>query len=502
MASKVKVKIKRARDLPIMDKNQHIDASTDAFVECRFDEQTYRTQTRKKSLNPSWDEEFTFEFVDDSVLQSCPLEIRVLDQDTYTSEVIGTVYIDLNPLLMKTAYNLDVNDLNIKGWYPLFDTVAGLRGRILVSVKLIYLGSYNTSPAGVHFFSCATLSTNAFIIKELYGFVEDMIVEDDDPETKWKGYFRKSSKASNDHKWKSIHLLCTQVRQEIARKVAEVGGNAVLGYKVSIDMPSATAIVVRANGTAGRIYKVNENQSIYPSSVLNAKNQEKLEDYIQTNGTNEDSKSPHRVNLIDVNIGVTSFDGLLDISQLLDVENESILAQVLRSCNLNRNVADSNDNDTGAIESGNSNEVHNDSITTYMQVNSTDGTCQQILSLIPFGPLEKTGIIYCDLSGSSSSSGGIRSGNIPCSRSLLNEENQGDDISAAMKTNAGGSELSMYNSANANAKQEVMLFTMRNFPNHMRIRLGGLVSAKSVKYLGKVEHNSANIEQKTQEVWW
>jgi len=408
---------------------------------------------------------------------------------------------------MKTAYNLDVNDLNIKGWYPLFDTVAGLRGRILVSVKLTYLGSCNTSPAGVHFFSCATLSTNAFIIKELYGFVEDMIVEDDDPETKWKGYFRKSSKASNDHKWKSIHQLCTQVRQEIARKVAEVGGNAVLGYKLSIDMPSATAIVVRANGTAGRIYKVNENQSIYPSSVLSAKNQEKL-GTSGVNGVNGGSKHPHRVNLIDVNIGVTSFDGLLDISQLLDIENESILAQVLRSCSLNRNAADSNDNDTSAMEASND-EVHNDSITTYMQVNSTDGTCQQILSLISFGPMERTGLIYCDLSGSSSSSGGIRSGNNPSARAM-NEENQGDELTSMKNiTNAGvvGNDMNMtmYNS-NSNetglTKQEVMLFTMRNFPNHMRIRLGGLVSAKSVKYLGKVEHNTANIEQKTQEVWW
>ena len=79
MASKIKVKIKRARDLPVMDRNQHVDASTDAFVEVKIDEQEYKTQVIKKSLNPQWGEEFTFEFVDDSVLQTSPVEIKVLN---------------------------------------------------------------------------------------------------------------------------------------------------------------------------------------------------------------------------------------------------------------------------------------------------------------------------------------------------------------------------------------------------------------------------------------
>ena len=38
--------------------------------------------------------------VDDSELQDEPLQIRIMDHDTYSSnDAIGKVYIDLNPLL-------------------------------------------------------------------------------------------------------------------------------------------------------------------------------------------------------------------------------------------------------------------------------------------------------------------------------------------------------------------------------------------------------------------
>lgn len=37
MPSKVKIRIVEARDLPVMDRNQSIDASTDAFVVVRIE---------------------------------------------------------------------------------------------------------------------------------------------------------------------------------------------------------------------------------------------------------------------------------------------------------------------------------------------------------------------------------------------------------------------------------------------------------------------------------
>jgi hypothetical protein len=51
------------------------------------------------------DEEFRFEVVDDSLLQNTPVEFKVIDQELYSSELIGVVYIDLNPLIMRTAHS-------------------------------------------------------------------------------------------------------------------------------------------------------------------------------------------------------------------------------------------------------------------------------------------------------------------------------------------------------------------------------------------------------------
>lgn len=77
MPSIIKIKVLQARDLPIMDRNQHVDASTDAFVDVKIDQHQKRTATIRKSLNPVWNEEFSFTIIDDSVLQNAPLELQV-----------------------------------------------------------------------------------------------------------------------------------------------------------------------------------------------------------------------------------------------------------------------------------------------------------------------------------------------------------------------------------------------------------------------------------------
>ena len=69
-----------------------------------------RTRTIRRSANPSYNEEFRFEVADDTLLQDEPLLFHVWDNnDTTTSSnknqlgSIGLVYLDLNPLLMRTA---------------------------------------------------------------------------------------------------------------------------------------------------------------------------------------------------------------------------------------------------------------------------------------------------------------------------------------------------------------------------------------------------------------
>ena len=95
MPSLVKIWIERGRDLPVMDHNptnaaprpafqiSNADSSssgTDAYVEIKLDEQSQRTKTCRRSLDPIWNEEFRFEVLDDSILQDAPVEVKCMDQ--------------------------------------------------------------------------------------------------------------------------------------------------------------------------------------------------------------------------------------------------------------------------------------------------------------------------------------------------------------------------------------------------------------------------------------
>lgn len=72
------------------------------FWQVKLGNTTYKTEVYRRSLNPHWNSEwFRFE-VDDEELQDEPLQIRIMDYDTYSAnDAIGKVYIDLNPLLSK-----------------------------------------------------------------------------------------------------------------------------------------------------------------------------------------------------------------------------------------------------------------------------------------------------------------------------------------------------------------------------------------------------------------
>lgn len=60
--------------------------------------------------------------VDDEDLQDEPLQITVLDHDTYSAnDAIGKVYIDIDPLLCSEAASV------ISGWFPIYDTIHGTR---------------------------------------------------------------------------------------------------------------------------------------------------------------------------------------------------------------------------------------------------------------------------------------------------------------------------------------------------------------------------------------
>ena len=147
MPSTVKVRVKEARNLPVLDRGG-VGVTTDAFVivslgghysitdqdEGKEKHKVHSAKTKvcRRTLNPIWDEDFRFE-VDDKFLQDEPLLFKVCDSGSLSyDESIGLVYVDLNPLLTQTASKTDgetegVAD-SIDGWFPLYDTLGGVRG--------------------------------------------------------------------------------------------------------------------------------------------------------------------------------------------------------------------------------------------------------------------------------------------------------------------------------------------------------------------------------------
>ncbi|XP_021377240.1 C2 domain-containing protein 5-like isoform X2 [Mizuhopecten yessoensis] len=242
MPGKLKVRVVSGRSLPIMDRSTDL---TDAFVEVRFGNEAFKTDVCKRSLNPQWASEwFKFE-VEDESLQDDPLELRVLDHDTYSAhDAIGKVYIDLNPLLTKDNPHI------ISGWFPIYDTMHGIRGELNVIVKVDLFSDFNKfrqSSCGVQFFSTAEVPCG-YRLQMIHGFVEELVVNDD-PEYQWIDKIR-TPRASNEARQRLFSRLSGELQRKIGLKVLELSGNSVIGYTQCFDLEGESGIVVRSIGTA------------------------------------------------------------------------------------------------------------------------------------------------------------------------------------------------------------------------------------------------------------
>ncbi|KAK2894473.1 hypothetical protein Q8A67_011702 [Cirrhinus molitorella] len=260
MPGKLKAKIVAGRHLPVMDRASDL---TDAFVEVKFGNTTFKTDVYPKSLNPQWNSEwFKFE-VDDEDLQDEPLQITVLDHDTYSAnDAIGKVYIDIDPLLCSEAATV------ISGWLPIYDTIHGIRGEINVLVKVDLfndLNRFRQSSCGVKFF-CTTSIPRCYRAVMVHGFVEELVVNED-PEYQWIDRIR-TPRASNEARQRLIFLMSGELQRKIGLKVLEMGGNAVVGYLQCFDLEGESGLVVRAIGTACTLEKI----STLPATATNPSN--------------------------------------------------------------------------------------------------------------------------------------------------------------------------------------------------------------------------------------
>jgi hypothetical protein len=284
MPSTVKVRVKAARNLPLPDNNRGAafglgrdpyvivtlgghpkTLSDDDFVRTGF---MAKTKVCKRTIHPVWDEDFRFEVSDDTILQDEPLIFKVCDFEVSfgKDESIGLVYLDLNPLLRAEdeAYGID-------GWFPLYDTLSGVRGQLLVSVKLNFIGDVNPfrdSSAGVRLLPFSTIDPHSeFTVKHIFGFVEELVVADDPYE--WN---QQQTSRTQQHETRQtlLYLLDASVRRRMSKTVLERGGNAVLGYHQNFDVEGDSGIVARTYGTCVLLERKQKPLDNHDKEVLDS----------------------------------------------------------------------------------------------------------------------------------------------------------------------------------------------------------------------------------------
>jgi len=86
-------------------------------------------------------------------------------------------------------------ELTIDGLFPIYDTLAGVRGELSLSIKLQFIGDLNPfrdSSAGVQLFPLSMIEEGSgWEVSHVFGFVEELGVADD-PEYEWKDTFRQA----------------------------------------------------------------------------------------------------------------------------------------------------------------------------------------------------------------------------------------------------------------------------------------------------------------------
>uniref|UniRef100_A0A8D2N0X3 C2 calcium dependent domain containing 5 n=1 Tax=Zonotrichia albicollis TaxID=44394 RepID=A0A8D2N0X3_ZONAL len=175
------------------------------------------------------------------------------------NDAIGKVYIDIDPLLYSEAATV------ISGWFPIYDTIHGIRGEINVVVKVDLfndLNRFRQSSCGVKFF-CTTSIPKCYRAVVIHGFVEELVVNED-PEYQWIDRIR-TPRASNEARQRLISLMSGELQRKIGLKVLEMRGNAVVGYLQCFDLEGESGLVVRAIGTACTLDKLSNTSAFLPA---------------------------------------------------------------------------------------------------------------------------------------------------------------------------------------------------------------------------------------------
>ncbi|XP_059791420.1 C2 domain-containing protein 5 isoform X9 [Balaenoptera ricei] len=459
MPGKLKVKIVAGRHLPVMDRASDL---TDAFVEVKFGNTTFKTDVYLKSLNPQWNSEwFKFE-VDDEDLQDEPLQITVLDHDTYSAnDAIGKVYIDIDPLLYSEAATV------ISGWFPIYDTIHGIRGEINVVVKVDLfndLNRFRQSSCGVKFF-CTTSIPKCYRAVIIHGFVEELVVNED-PEYQWIDRIR-TPRASNEARQRLISLMSGELQRKIGLKVLEMRGNAVVGYLQCFDLEGESGLVVRAIGTACTLDKLSSPAAFLPA--CNSPSKEMKESPL-VHPPSHGCRSTHNSPIHTATGSRLTQNFSVSVPTLIyTVGSVSFCGREL----LENRIPFNEDPNPNTHSSGPSTPLKNQTYSfspskSYSRQSSSSDTD---LSLTP-----KTGMG----SGSAGKEGGPF-------KALLRQQTQ-----SALEQRGGSPHRFC-------RRREFPFFTLTAFPPGFLVHVGGVVSARSVKLLDRI-HNPD--EPETRDAWW
>ncbi|KAL9853693.1 C2 domain-containing protein 5 isoform 15-T15 [Geothlypis trichas] len=453
MPGKLKVKIVAGRHLPVMDRASDL---TDAFVEVKFGNTTFKTDVYPKSLNPQWNSEwFKFE-VDDEELQDEPLQITVLDHDTYSAnDAIGKVYIDIDPLLCSEAATV------ISGWFPIYDTIHGIRGEINVVVKVDLfndLNRFRQSSCGVKFF-CTTSIPRCYRAVVIHGFVEELVVNED-PEYQWIDRIR-TPRASNEARQRLISLMSGELQRKIGLKVLEMRGNAVVGYLQCFDLEGESGLVVRAIGTACTLDKLSNTSAFLPA--CNSPSKEMKESPL-VHAPSHGCRSTHNSPIHTATGSRLTQNFSVSVPTLIYTGTSLLTLPAQARCPQGRQagIPFNEDPNPNTYSSGPSTPLKNQTYSfspskSYSRQSSSSDTD---LSLTP-----KTGMG----SGSAGKEGGPF-------KTLLRQQTQ-----------------------SALEQREFPFFTLTAFPPGFLLHVGGVVSARSVKLLDRI-HNPD--EPETRDAWW
>ncbi|XP_047678187.1 C2 domain-containing protein 5 isoform X6 [Tachysurus fulvidraco] len=456
MPGKLKAKIVAGRHLPVMDRASDL---TDAFVEVKFGNTTFKTDVYAKSLNPQWNSEwFKFE-VDDEDLQDEPLQITVLDHDTYSAnDAIGKVYIDIDPLLCSEAATV------ISGWFPIYDTIHGIRGEINVLVKVDLfndLNRFRQSSCGVKFF-CTTSIPRCYRAVMVHGFVEELVVNED-PEYQWIDRIR-TPRASNEARQRLISLMSGELQRKIGLKVLEMGGNTVVGYLQCFDLEGESGLVVRAIGTACTLEKIS---SIHGSA----------------GATNPSNSSPSK------DIKEAGFGEEAPGVPLCSGPPTPLRAQTFSSFSPSKSYSrQSSSSDTELSLTPKTARICLSPSSPILQCKSSPFPTTKALRSTTPPPLHV----------SQSDTAMLRK-SVSFSEDLLQAASGMGSGGSAGKEVAPLKALLRQQTQSALEQREFPFFTLTSFPAGFLLHVGGVVSARSVKLLDRI-HNPD--EPETRDAWW